>query len=897
MVNQSRHFILYDGELPEQGLPIRVADFVQRQGFASRPYDPRDDLDLQLDGVGAFLGVMQVDNRARLEALYDALPHLPRLIIAPAALETTVPVVPYDDVYAGYQALWEGIEQIAALPVLAPDDHALGVKFPSLDVPEAPARPTPYLTTATFPPLNFHGRQRELAVLNTWYDSGDPFLIIHGIGGIGKTALVEEWLNHYAAAEGVLWWDFHQSGANLSAFVLAGLVYLTGQPASAFDHIGYERRELLFLNALAQNPTILVLDGVERLMNAYLRHDEPLTSTSGTIKPPFGFYDARHGAFFRRLADISPSQTILMSRFFPDDLRARHTLRLHELALAGLETDDSLAILSQQGIVGDPFDLTDLATMLNHTPLLLHISSGHLRATRTENINAWRAALADEENIPRAVIFQCLQDLSPELYRVVLQVAVYQTTLDAKAIWAFNPYESRWRFHLTLLELERRGWLHWNRQTNRYHLHSVLRAYVMDWMSDRRRDHLFELHPDFLTDVQSTDDLQPYFAVYEALIGGGFLDHAAYFYNTYIGDVLRLRFGAYATIVNMLRPLFTHGLGELPAITNPTAQGYALHFLGDALYRTGHYEQALALRELSLRIEVNTKNFNNVGVDLIKYAELLDTLGEVGAAIRTILLALELGRAATERNVIAWANLLLLHLYGEVGNWRGVEAAYAEFTESPPTRDIQLYELRAELYYLRSQFYRKQNIRKQLNDLWEQAVLLGSTPEQILIQRYRGDTALQARNASAALSYFLEAVRLAQDIGSGSLAILQGGLARTYAQRNQLPLALKTIEAALAEPAAAHGHGDLYNSAAEVYLAHGDAEQAEHYAFRAYEAAWAEGFPYIYHWNVERAQRLLASMNQTEPTVPRYDPAHARPIPQEAMIRALIQSLSHPRDS
>ena len=84
---------------------------------------------------------------------------------------------------------------------------------------------------------------------------------------------------------------------------------------------------------------------------------------------------------------------------------------------------------------------------------------------------------------------------------------------------------------------------------------------------------------------------------------------------------------------------------------------------------------------------------------------------------------------------------------------------------------------------------------------------------------------------------------------------------------------------------------DLYNSAAEVYLALGEDDQAAECARMAYETAWADGDPYVWRWRLERAQAVLSQLGLPLPDMPTFDEALVGKLPYEDEIYAFIDSL------
>src|SRR5262249_43146746 len=85
--------------------------------------------------------------------------------------------------------------------------------------------------------------------------------------------------------------------------------------------------------------------------------------------------------------------------------------------------------------------------------------------------------------------------------------------------------------------------------------------------------------------------------------------------------------------------------------------------------------------------------------------------------------------------------------------------------------------------------------------------------------------------------------------------------------------------------------------AAEARLVLGDREQARICALNAYRWAWGDGPPYIHWYYLERSKALLRELGEPEPQLPPFDPSKVKPIPYEAVIRAVIARLKAEKEA
>ena len=153
------------------------------------------------------------------------------------------------------------------------------------------------------------------------------------------------------------------------------------------------------------------------------------------------------------------------------------------------------------------------------------------------------------------------------------------------------------------------------------------------------------------------------------------------------------------------------------------------------------------------------------------------------------------------------------------------------------------------------------------------------------IYRLRGESALQQGQYSTAAGFFLDTITLGQKSGI-PVAGLMGRLAYVRVCENLHDEARRLLTEALRNEEAGRLH-DLYNSAAEVYLAMGETDQAAHYAALAYESAWADGCRYVWWWRLERAREVLETLNQPIPEMPAFDESRIEPIPSKTILMPL----------
>lgn len=125
------------------------------------------------------------------------------------------------------------------------------------------------------------GRGEELSTLGRWYRLHDPPpMLVTGIGGMGKSALIARFVLDLPDTTIVLWLDFDRADlapdnavSVLSALVEQVAAQLDGLVAPTLDAAGWPDVARWLGATLGQTPAVLVLDGFEVAQHVE-RHDE-----------------------------------------------------------------------------------------------------------------------------------------------------------------------------------------------------------------------------------------------------------------------------------------------------------------------------------------------------------------------------------------------------------------------------------------------------------------------------------------------------------------------------------------------------------------------------------------------------------------------------------------------
>jgi tetratricopeptide (TPR) repeat protein len=239
-----------------------------------------------------------------------------------------------------------------------------------------PAPPALYAEPRYIGSHSFVGRDAQLTTLNDWASPADahPVLLFEAIGGTGKSMLTWEWATRHAPATrndwaGVFWYSFYEKGAVMADFCQRALAYMTDRPLAALRKKKQPELSELLMRELRARCWLLVLDGLERVLVAYHRHDaaqlaDEQAGESDEIarRDPSSAIRPLDDELLRQLAEAGPSKILITSRLVPRVLLnvANQAVPgvLHE-RLPGLRPADAEALLRACGVRGDSPQMQD----------------------------------------------------------------------------------------------------------------------------------------------------------------------------------------------------------------------------------------------------------------------------------------------------------------------------------------------------------------------------------------------------------------------------------------------------------------------------------------------------------------------------------------------------------
>lgn len=481
------------------------------------------------------------------------------------------------------------------------------------------------------------GRLNELDQLTDWFLNRPEksVMCVVAVGGQGKSALTWQWFGAIAPAppaaiEGRIWWSFYESDCSFQRFVVRSLVYLTSQREEEVRDRPLEDQCQALLAVLNERRILVVLDGLERVLTAYMKLDaaripDQNVATENVVSQAASKQyrraaDPQVDRFLRQLLAVSPSRILVSTRLFPSEFEnsvdGAPLAACQRLDLKGLEDADALSLWhSFVKEAADEQELLRLFATFEKHPLLIQTLAGEVANFREApgNFAAWRRwnPQFDPFRLPIAqrtshILEHSLKGLGAHALRVLNTLSAFRMSVPYSALRALlaGGNENLQDLLMALIELEERNLVGWDRAANRYDLHPIVRGVVWTRMAGaERQDILRGLERYFSSaravdpaTVASIEDLIPLIEHFNASVGLERWNEAAEDFSI-LRETLGEKFGGGAQIAELGRCFFPKG----PAAEEQNTAGFSrearsqvLLLLGRALQDLGDLQTALA---------------------------------------------------------------------------------------------------------------------------------------------------------------------------------------------------------------------------------------------------------------------------------------------------------------
>ena len=236
----------------------------------------------------------------------------------------------------------------------------------------------PKVSQPRLPTVNskIFGREKEMRILDDcWCDEHTNTAAFIGYGGVGKTALINSWLNkmgteNYPGARFVYDWSFYSQGTNENKQASAGGFF--DHAFDFFEYHGnvpnseYEKGEIL-ARIIGKTKTILIIDGLE-----------PLQHGPGPMHGILKVHGMR--ALLKGLSRFNKGLCIVSSRIEIQDLKNFKGDMFKSYELDNLSADAGMQVLRTYDIKGPDNELRKAAEELKCHALSLNLLGAYLKA-------------------------------------------------------------------------------------------------------------------------------------------------------------------------------------------------------------------------------------------------------------------------------------------------------------------------------------------------------------------------------------------------------------------------------------------------------------------------------------------------------------------------------------
>jgi tetratricopeptide (TPR) repeat protein len=221
------------------------------------------------------------------------------------------------------------------------------------------------------------GRKKELEILNqAWADPHTHIVTLVAWGGVGKTALVNHWLNiierqDYCGAQRVYGWSFYSQGAgegkqaSADEFMQTTLGWFGDPDPTAGSGVEKGRR---LAHLIRREKTLLILDGMEPLQYP----PGELHGFDGLLK------DQGLKTLLKELAAAHPGLCVITTREPVTDLADKVDHAVKEILLEDLSEEAGVQLLKNLGVTGPGKEMVQAVQEYGGHALALNLLGNYL---------------------------------------------------------------------------------------------------------------------------------------------------------------------------------------------------------------------------------------------------------------------------------------------------------------------------------------------------------------------------------------------------------------------------------------------------------------------------------------------------------------------------------------
>jgi len=833
----------------------------------------------------------------------------------------------------------------------APPSAINDFAFPGKAVLESPdhtgrclSLPRPPLLAAVPKYLGSHefvGRESELQTLSDWCAEADPhpMLLLEAIGGSGKSILTWELTKKYAPSTrsdwaGLFWYSFYEKGAVMADFCCQALAYITQRPIGEFRRLGARTLGGHLVEELQQRPWLLVLDGLERILVAYHRHDAPqaIDSDAGSEvdqianRDPCAAIRSEDGELLHQLTAVAPSKILVSSRLTPRILINSSQVvvpGVRREMLSGLHPADAEALLRRCGVTGSS---KEIRAYLQHNcdchPLVVGVLAGlindfpHDRGNFDRWIRDYNGGMAlklSELSLVKRqnhILLAAIDALDSNSRRLLHLLSILQGAIDFQTLEALsqtqensNPGErpkddqalplrrpiSR-DLNATILDLEKRGLLQYDTGEKRYDLHPVVRSVAAGRIEQQETDRLGQGIVDHFTrrqhdpwvNADTLEEVADGIQVVSTFLRMRRYSEGFYALQGDLANALYFNLGAFAELLALAEGFFADGWDREPSLNEPEERWYITNLAAASISPISE-ERARELYQRAIRLSLEKRMTNCLYVSIYGLANALAE-AEMAASLRLRSLSLDLAKVSQDPELFFMSKLREYTSSVRESDWASADALWAEIETLG--RDWTPGNYRpgdAEGERARDLLYRGKLTEEAISRAEEIAKRGGNRRMLMSLHEIRGEWYLSQQEPHRAAEQFSRALAMYKQNGFGSsycearivlARVLAGDEFDAASQASEIETTSLRCSLAMAE----------------LWRALGEDGKATESAAMAYSLSrkW-DG--YVARYYLDAAAKILRSLEGELPTFSLQTLPQGPSFPWEAEVHSLIGSL------
>lgn len=297
----------------------------------------------------------------------------------------------------------------------------------------------------------FYGRQAEVQQLTDWViEERARFVLVQGMGGMGKTALVTHVARQLAQHFAVVSWRSLVNAPTVGEVIRGWVQSLSAQRLHTWPEALDDQIRIL-IRFLQEQRTLLILDNVESIL---LDHER-----AGNYRPGFEGY----GQLLQAIGSGAHQSCLLLtSREQPQKISAliESSGSVRIMQLQGLDLDAGRALLTDRGLADSPATESALVARASGSPMALRVIAETIHDLFGGDIGAFLNDATFVFDDLRDMLEQQRQRLTPLELAILLWSAIEREGLTVSGLQsALVPSVSRHLFIEMVRSLERRSLL------------------------------------------------------------------------------------------------------------------------------------------------------------------------------------------------------------------------------------------------------------------------------------------------------------------------------------------------------------------------------------------------------------------------------------------------------